>query len=1132
MWGITLALVLTLVGGQESSYAPDFTGSKTFVYNYEGLILSGLPEKGCNRAGVKLKCKVEINSAGPKLCLLRIHTLDVEEYNGVWPKDPFTRSFRLTQVLGAQLVKPIRFEYSSGQVGNIYTADDVSSLVVNIVRGILNILQLSIKRTQNTYSFQEFGIAGICHTNYIIQQDKKENQILVTKSKDLHSCQDKVQRITGNAYAQTCSGCDQRNKTDRAFSTHNYKIKSTRSGTVILQADSQEVHQFTPFNEMEAAVVMEARQKLVLAEVRKDTTSTPEPELQNRGSLRYHFASELLQTPIQLLKTKNAGNQIIKTLQQLAENMQDSAVKDAPAKYLELVQLLRAATYENIDSVWKQFSSRSEYRRWILDAIPAIGSPMALKFLRHYIKRAELTDFEAAQAVLVGLHLIKADHDAVAEAAMLLKETNARHTPTLYKVTVLTYGSLLQRHCISTDVCTEAALQPLHDLALDALSSGNEGDMTLSLKAIGNAGQPASIKLIQKFLPGFLHRASQLPHSIQVDAVMALRNIAKNDRRRVQDILMQLFANHKVNAEVRMVASVVLVETKPTPALLINMANVALTDTNLQVASFTYSQLKALSTSQAPDLYTVAAASNIALKLLNPKLGWLSYRYSKNLRYDTFTDAIMSGFAANLFAINNAATTLPTAFISNIKAYFLGATTDLFEVGLRAEGLQEVIMKKHLDNWSSRAQGGNEIRDILKKLSEWKALPTNEPLASAYLKLFGQEIFFAKINKDSIKRAVEVFYKPEEQLPKLGDLLRSLQQSLDGHWTKPLLSTEVRHIVPTCVGLPIEKSMYYVSVTSAAINARVQILPSPSSDFSLSQLFDSKIKLHSKMSLSFAKDLIMFIGLNTHLIQAGMELQAKVHAMFPVNIAAAVNIKEKNFKIDIVPCHQESEIMSVRVKAYSVTRNVEDLAAAKIIPVVPSESIPNLWKEGFNSGEKLTGDHSENTGSFPSEFLSKEKSYSAEEPLHYPAPAADSRCAKARQFGFEVCLEKTSANAGFIKNSLLYFLIGGHTTEVSFKPVRTESTIEKIQIEFQAGPRAAEKMVHLVDLDEIEDENDEMETPLHHHALGKLKRILSGQNETWSKLPFTWWSGMCDSEGGGETISAVQEYGGLAVDIA
>ncbi|XP_069498840.1 vitellogenin-like [Ambystoma mexicanum] len=1099
MQALILALVLTLVNCQESAYVPDFSASKTFLYNYEGVILTGLPEKGLTRAGIKLKCKVEISGDGPKLCLLRILAPDVEEFNGVWPKDPFTRSFKLAQALESQLAKPLKFDYSNGQVGNIYTAGDVSSTAVNIVRGILNLLQLNIKRTLTTYSFQEIGIEGMCHTNYIIQENKKDNQISVIKSKDLNKCEERVEKITGNAYAHACSSRGKSNKNGGAFATYNYKIKSTRSGAVILQAEAQEVHEFTPFNEMDGVVIMQARQKLVLAEVRKGFPSVAERELQNRGSLRYNFASELLQTPIQLLKSKNAGNQIIQILQHLVDKTGESSLKDAPAKFLELVQLLRVASYENLDTTWKQFSSRPEYRRWILDAVPAIANPMAIKFLRHKMEAAELTEFEAVQAVLVGLHLIKADHEAVAEAAMLLKMVNSQRDPMLYKVAILTYGSLIQRHCIGSDVCSQTALEPLHQLVSKALSGAHEDDMTLSLKALGNAGQPACIKLIQKCLPGFSSSASQLSVSVQVDAVMALRNIAMKDTRRVQDIAMQIFSNHKVHAEVRMVASLVLLETKPTLALLMNLANVLLTETNLQVASFTYSQLKALSTSRAPDLEAVAAASTIAVQILNPKLDRLGFRYSKLLRYDIFKEYFMAGFATNLLAINNAATTLPTAIISNIKAYFLGATTNLFEVGLRAEGLQEVILKRHWINPGSRTQRVNDIRDILKRLSEWKAVPTDEPLASAYLKLFGQEVFFAKLDKSSIRHAMEAFYKTEEKLPNLKDALKSLQEGVDTHWAKPLLSTEVRHIVPTCIGLPIERSMYYASVTNAGIHVQAQISPSPSSDFSVAQLLESNIKVHSKMSLSLAKDMVLFMGVNTHLLQAGVEVQAKVHALFPVNLAAAVNIKAKNFKIDIVPCRQESEVMSIRVKAYSVTRNLEDLAAVKMIPVVPAELVPNVWKESFNPGEMFTGYHARKEGRLSSEFLSKENTYSADESLHHRAAAAESRCAKASQFGFEACLEKKSVNAAFNRNSPLYWLVGEHSAKVTFKPVHTEASIEKIQLEFQAGPLAAEKMVHLVDLDETEEEDEEMETPIHKNALGKLKRILGRGNQTWSK---------------------------------
>lgn len=75
--------------------------------------------------------------------------------------------------------------------------------------------------------------------------------------------------------------------------------------------------------------------------------------------------------------------------------------------------------------------------------------------------------------------------------------------------------------------------QLLHNFAAQAANTARPEDIILALKALGNAGQVASIKRIMKFLPGFSASASQLPVRVQVDAVMALRNIAKEDPKRV-----------------------------------------------------------------------------------------------------------------------------------------------------------------------------------------------------------------------------------------------------------------------------------------------------------------------------------------------------------------------------------------------------------------------------------------------------------------------------------------------------------------------------------------------------------------------------------------------------------------------
>lgn len=63
--------------------------------------------------------------------------------------------------------------------------------------------------------------------------------------------------------------------------------------------------------------------------------------------------------------------------------------------------------------------------------------------------------------------------------------------------------------------------------------------MSLALKAMGNAGELASIKRILKFLPTFSAAAASLPNRIHADAVLALRKIARKDPAKVTKIITQ-----------------------------------------------------------------------------------------------------------------------------------------------------------------------------------------------------------------------------------------------------------------------------------------------------------------------------------------------------------------------------------------------------------------------------------------------------------------------------------------------------------------------------------------------------------------------------------------------------------------
>ncbi|NWZ33983.1 VIT1 protein, partial [Brachypodius atriceps] len=1063
---------------------PDFSENKVYTFDYETTLLSGLPEKGLARAGIRIKCKVEISGVEPKLCLIRIHSIEAAEYNGVWPTSSFSRSLKLTQVLTGQLSNPVKFEYSSGHVGNIMAPDSVSEDGLNIYRGVMNVLELSIKKVQNSYSLQEPGIGGICNTTYAIQENKRANVVYVTKSKDLNSCEEKVQIVTGSAYTHPCKTCQQRNKNSRATATYNYKIKYARSEAVITQADVEEIHQFAPFNEITGGnAIVEARQKLVLTDVQKQRAEVPPKEYQNRGSLQYQFGSELLQLPVHLFKIKDVESQIEESLQELVEATSDQLPSDAPAKALKLLHLFRAANEENYESVWKQFSNRPAYRRHILDIIPAVGSHRALRFLRHKMDRQELTSWEVTQTVLVALHSSTPTRDVMEEATVIVKKHCPRSSSVLGKVCQLSYASLCHKQCSSSEPCSEC-LQHFHSFAGEALSKSSTEEISLALKALGNVGHPASIKHIKKFLPGYAAGASDLPLRVHATAVTALKNIGLKDPKMVQAITLEIFLNQKIHPRIRMLAAVVLLETKPGLPIVMTLADAVLKEPSMQVASFIYSHLRALGRSTAPDLQVMASACRMAVRALSPKFDRSGYQFSKVFRFSVFKDSLMSGLAAKYLVLNNAGSLIPAMAVSQLRTHFLGRVADPLEVGITVEGLQELFAKGDRD-WES----DYDFKKILKTLSDWKAFSSDKPFASGYLKMFGQELYFGGLDKDAIQNALQAWYGSDEKIPSLRRIISSLQSGVGRQWTKALLSSEIRRIVPTCTGFPTEASFYYSSVTKVAGNVQVQITPSPKSDFRLAELLHANIRLRSKTSLSMAKEMTFVLGINTHTVQAGLEARTKMNAHVPVNVVATIQMREKNIKIEIPPCKDETNVISIRSKTFAVTRNIGDLAASKMTPVLSPEAVPDIMKTSFNS-DSASGE-TDNIGDRQSaEDVSSGNPFSSGPSSSQKEPFVQSMCFDASTFGVQVCIEKKSVHAAFIKNVPLYYLVGEHALRVSFKPVYTEAPIEKIQVTIQAGDQAPTKMIRLVTF-----EDPEAQASSRKEAIKKVKKILADTDD-------------------------------------
>nr|XP_026646217.1 vitellogenin-2 [Zonotrichia albicollis] len=1092
MRGIILALALTLVGSQKFDIVfpsePGFSSKKTYVYSYEGWVLNGLQEKNLAKAGVRLSCKLEISGLSENNYLLKIRSPQLEEYNGIWPRDPFTRSSKITQMVSSCLTRPFKFEYSSGRVGNIYGPENCPDTCINIVRGILNVIQITIKKSQNVYELQEAGIGGVCHTRYVIQEDKKNNRVSVTKTVDQNNCQEKVVKSLGMAYIYPCPVDMMKERIIKGTAAFSYKLKQSDSGALITEAVSQQVYQISPFSEPTGVAVTEAKQQLTLLEVKSEWGSSPEISMQSYGSLQYQFPAVLPQMSVQLIKTKNPEQRIIEILQHIVLNNQQDFHDDLPYRFLELVQLCKLTSADTLESIWRQCSDKPRYRRWLLSAVSATGTPEALKFIKSRIRSDDLSYLQALLSVPFALHFTKADEHTVPIAADLVTSSRVQKNSLLQQLASLGYSSVVNRYCSQSSACPKEALQPIHDLADEALSRGREDKMKLALKCIGNMGEPASIKRILKFLPIFSSSASDIPIHIQIDAIMALRKIAWKDCKTVQGYLIQILADESLSPEVRMMACAVIFETRPALPLITTIANVAMKESNLQVASFVYSHMKALSKSRLPYTYNISSACNIALKLLAPKLDRLSYRYSKVIRVGGYFDNYKVGAAGEVLVMNSPGTMFPSAIISKLMAYSAGSVADLVEAGVRVEGLTDVIMKRNIP--FAEYSTYKKIKEIGKALLGWKELPTETPLISAYFKVFGQELAYININKEALQQAVKAVLEPAARSTLLRKAAAQLRAGTAAQWTQPLWLGELRYIVPTAPGLPLEYSSYSTGLARAAASVDGKISPPLTGDFRPSQLLESTVQIRSDINPSLYIQKFATMGVNTEYFQQAVEIQGKVLTRVPIKFDAKIDMKLKNIKIETNPCHEETELVVGRHKAFAVSRNLGELGVEKRTAILPADASSNIVEEPFKPSDKAS---SEDFTKPAADSAPRKSAHGSQEDLGpVTGRKAHKRdfCVKLQHLGCQLCFASRSRDASFLKNTYLHRLIGEHEAKIVLIPVETDADIDKIQLEIQAGSRAASKIVNEVNAESEE----EGESSLYGDIQAKLKKILGIDN--------------------------------------
>ncbi|XP_028259009.1 vitellogenin 3, phosvitinless [Parambassis ranga] len=1026
MQGLLLCCLVTLATSQSVRYDLSLDPKKTYDYKYDGVVNFGLGLPNIAESGVRMMCKVNIIGVSAQTFLLKVSDLVFEEFNGFPGKSSFKPSPKLAQRISAQLIKPFMFDYAGGHVGDIRGAAEISDTVVNIVRGILDFFQVTVKTTQRIYQLEEAGIYGKCQSNYVAEENKETKDLTVTQVVDVSNCREKAAIYRGMAAAVPNKFSKERGESVISTVRYVYTVKPTAEGGLITGAHGLERQHFSPFNVKGGSFKMQAMKEMVLLSVTDTARAVTFGPMESKGNLIYKFVNAEANIPIVMQNLEDPIPKAIEMVKRLASANSYQIDSATTEDTIKLYQLLRVIPYEGLDVMWKQFAENEEHRRWFLDMIVEISDARILKFLETRFKAADLAPAEAWETLLLSINHLQPIPELVEMAKMFLTMPFSKSNIYVWHTVVLSYGSLVYKHCAYYSSCPVAAVQPLLDMAAEALGSGNEEDMVLVLKALGNAGHPGSIKTIMRFLPGVAANPVDLPPRVLNAAVQSMRLIAARDPRSVQDITMTLFLQKNLPSEIRMLAIMILFDTSPSMALVSMVTAHLQEEKDLHVASFAYSYMQSFARSKTPNNHFLSTACSVAVKILAPKFGRLSFRYSKAKLMDWFDDNFLTGTAAEVFMLRSATSIFPTEFITKGKFHSISRILELVELGIQAEGIKE-LFGTNIPGF----KGDFSISDfeaIFKLLQNWDRMPNNKPILSAYSRVFGQEWFYADMNKEFIQSIVRAVSLSAGKESPLWAAVEGLQRGVSFHRTKPFLMFEARYFQATTLGLPLEISKYFQVVNGITVNAKASVNPAPTER--LGQLLNSEITLESDGFIGYTKDFWVFYGINTELFQCGAELKSKMPVAVPWKFAAKINFAQKKFEVDFPAFNKEFEVFSVSSDVYVVSRNIEEPALAKITSMMPNTVDSHVVPMG------------------PTEETSASQETLAPNTWH-PRTRI---CAESNIYGLGLCVQFELRRQYYHEEYPLYYFLGFVHTAVTVVPARPNKAVDRIHIEVNAGP--------------------------------------------------------------------------------
>nr|XP_033819216.1 uncharacterized protein LOC117369188 isoform X2 [Geotrypetes seraphini] len=641
-----------------SSQVNFHTGHR-YIYKYSTSTSTFLEGSPYGRSGITLESIVNIEALGK--CHLVLKLQDVQLKTTLASREELVKKMETLKKTLERYLLP--FSFLDGNITKICPSTYEEIWALNIKRGILSVLQSSLKATTQG-TVEEVDVLGSCPTKYLLK-----NSIL-KKTKDLNLCSHRSSSRSSLWSVPLPDGAAQQHILESKLEC----IQSLKD-KIPVQIACTETHLFTPFSKRGNGAKTQTHSSLKLLK----TEATASSYMKDIGEV---YVSNLLYENEETV-VKSQGEEVAETVRNLC--LAQSMHFETADLFMKLVFDLRHLSADAMMDLWQtsSFKCRDNWQP-LIDALPSCGTEACVSLMKEILLSKEVEE-DQVESFLWSLSFIpQPTSGMIGSLAPLLQ------SPEASQGIFLGVTALVHNFCSTHSDC---ALVPELQTVMKTLQGYLKKNCTIQkpelmtelnlvLKAIGNAGLAAAS------LSPVLSSCARLrsnPLAIRVAAVEAFRRIPCSADRTV---LLQLYQATEENAELR-ISSYYTAMKCPSEDLFNKVQQTLQDEKSSQVGSFVWSHLSELL--ETDDPLKAHLRDSLPDDILSKEFDWETWKYSS---FSDFTFRAASG-GANMetSVIFTPASFIPRSAMANLTVHVMGRAINLLEVGIRLENAETLIKK-------------------------------------------------------------------------------------------------------------------------------------------------------------------------------------------------------------------------------------------------------------------------------------------------------------------------------------------------------------------------------------------------------------------------------------------------------